>query len=62
MFLRQVRSKGHTYIQLVESFWDKEAKKSRQKVVMSFGNLDKLKKDESFIKALKRLIKIVGKD
>lgn len=42
MYLKKVKSKNITYLKLVESIWDKDAKKRKQKTVLNLGRLDTL--------------------
>lgn len=45
-FLRQEKKKKGTYLQMYDSFWDKEKKESRTKSVMAFGYVEELISDE----------------
>lgn len=45
-FLRQEKKKKGLYLQMYDSFWDKEKKESRTKSVMAFGYVDDLISDE----------------
>ena len=45
-FLRQEKKKKGTYLQMYDSYWDKEKKESRTKSVMAFGYVDDLISDE----------------
>jgi hypothetical protein len=40
MFLKKTKSKNVTYLKIVESYWDKQQQKSKQKVVVNLGRLD----------------------
>lgn len=42
MYLKKVVSKNITYLKLVESIWDKQNKKRKQKTVLNLGRLDTL--------------------
>lgn len=44
-FLRQEKKKKGTYLQMYDSFWDKEKKESRTKSVMAFGYVEELISD-----------------
>ena len=41
-FLRQEKKKKGTYLQMYDSYWDKEKKESRTKSVMAFGYVEEL--------------------
>lgn len=45
-FLRQEKKKKGTYLQMYDSFWDKEKKESRTKSVMAFGYVEELISEE----------------
>lgn len=45
-FLRQEKKKKGTYLQMYDSFWDKEKKESRTKSVMAFGYVEELISDD----------------
>ena len=45
-FLRKEKKKKGTYLQMYDSFWDKEKKESRTKSVMAFGYVEELISDE----------------
>ena len=45
-FLRQEKKKKGTYLQMYDSYWDKEKKQSRTKNVMAFGYAETLVSDE----------------
>ena len=45
-FLRQEKKKKGTYLQMYDSYWDKEKKESRTKSVMAFGYVEELISDE----------------
>ncbi len=45
-FLRQEKKKKGLYLQMYDSYWDKEKKESRNKSVMAFGYVDELISDE----------------
>lgn len=45
-FLRQEKKKKGTYLQMYDSFWDKEKKESRTKNVMAFGYVEELISEE----------------
>ena len=44
-FLRQEKKKKGTYLQMYDSYWDKEKKESRTKSVMAFGYVEELISD-----------------
>lgn len=58
MFLKQTKSKNHTYLQLVESY--REGKKTKHKVVANLGRLDKLLADNSLATIGRKLLEITG--
>lgn len=45
-FLRQEKKKKGLYLQMYDSYWDKEMKQSRTKNVMAFGYVEDLISDE----------------
>ena len=45
-FLRQEKKKKGTYLQMYDSYWDKEKKESRTKSIMAFGYAEELISDE----------------
>lgn len=45
-FLRQEKKKKGTYLQMYDSYWDKEKKESRSKSVMAFGYAEELISEE----------------
>lgn len=45
-FLRQEKKKKGTYLQMYDSYWDKEKKEPRTKSVMAFGYVEELISDE----------------
>ena len=45
-FLRQEKKKKGIYLQMYDSYWDKEKKESRTKSVMAFGYVEELISDE----------------
>lgn len=45
-FLRKEKKKKGTYLQMYDSYWDKERKDSRTKSVMAFGYVEELISDE----------------
>lgn len=45
-FLRQEKKKKGTYLQMYDSYWDKEKKESRTKSIMAFGYVEELISDE----------------
>ena len=58
MFIKTTRVKGFEYIKLVESY--REDGKSKHRVLFNFGRADLIKKDESFLRVVKRLCEVVG--
>lgn len=45
-FLRQEKKKKGTYLQMYETYWDKEKKQPRSKSIMAFGYVEELISDE----------------
>ena len=41
-FLRQEKKKNRVYLQMYETYWDKDKKQARSKCVKSFGYVDEL--------------------
>jgi len=56
LFIKTTKSKNYEYIKLVESYW--ENGQSNQRVLYNFGRADLIKKDESFLRIVKRLCEI----
>jgi len=56
MFLKVTSAKQYEYIKLVESYWDEG--RSKQRVLYNFGRADLIKKDESFLRVVKRLCEL----
>jgi len=57
MFVKTTRVKGFEYIKLVESY--RENGLSKHRVLFNFGRADIVKKDESFLRIVKRLCETV---
>ena len=45
-FLRQEKKKDRIYLQMYESYWDKDKKQPRSRSVEAFGYVDELISDE----------------
>ena len=45
-YLRQSKKSGRNYLQMYESYWDKEKKQPRSKYIRAFGYVDELICDE----------------
>ena len=45
-YLRQSKKRGRNYLQMYESYWDKEKKQPRSKYIQAFGYVDELICDE----------------
>ena len=45
-YLRQSKKSGRNYLQMYESYWDKEKKQPRSKYIQAFGYVDELICDE----------------
>ena len=58
MFVKTTRVKGYEYIKLVESY--REDGKTKHRVLFNFGRADLIKRDESFLRIVKRLCEIAG--
>ena len=58
MFIKTTRAKNYEYIKLVEAYW--EDGRSKQRVLYNFGRSDLIKKDESFLRVVRRLCEIAG--
>jgi transposase len=56
MFIKTTRAKNYEYIKLVEAYW--EEGRSRQRVLYNFGRADLIRKDESFLRIVRRLCEI----
>jgi len=56
MFVKTTRAKGYEYVKLVESY--RESGKNKHRVLFNFGRVDVIRKDESFLKIVKRLCEI----
>ncbi len=52
MFLKINKSKGKEYLKIVESYWDKNDKKVKHKVIVNLGRLDTLLKHSALIERL----------
>jgi len=58
MFLKKTKSKGKIYLQVVHSFKD-DNNITRHKVLVNLGRLDKLREDESILRILRELDKLL---
>ena len=58
MFIKTTRTKGREYIKLVESY--KENGTTRHRVLFNFGRADMIRKDESFLRIVRRLCEVAG--
>ena len=56
MFIKTTRAKNYEYIKLVESY--RENGTTRHRTLFNFGRADLIKKDESFLRIVKRLCEI----
>ena len=56
MFIKTTRAGKYEYIKLVESYW--EDGRSKQRLLFNFGRADVIRKDESFLRIVKRLCEI----
>lgn len=56
MFIKTTRAKGYEYIKLVESY--RESGTTRHRTLYNFGRADLIRKDESFLRVVKRLCEI----
>ena len=58
LFIKTTKAKQYEYIKLVESY--RENGKTKHRVLYNFGRADLIKKDESFLKIVRRLCEIAG--
>ena len=58
MFIKQTKSGGYTYIQIVESYRDENGV-SRHKLLLTLGRLDKLQEDPSFKSMVAKLVDLL---
>ena len=56
MFIKTTRAKNYEYIKLEESY--RENGSTKHRVLYNFGRADLIKKDESFLRVVKRLCEI----
>jgi len=56
MFLKMVKAKSNTYVQLVRSY--REGEKTKHELLCSLGTLDDLKKNKTFVQLAKRLLSL----
>jgi len=56
MFLKMVKAKSNTYVQLVRSY--REGEKTKHELLCSLGTLEDLKKNKTFVQLAKRLLSI----
>ena len=56
MFIKTTRAKNYEYIKLVEAYW--EDGRSKQRVLYNFGRANLIRKDESFLRVVRRLCEI----
>ena len=56
LFIKKTKTKNYEYIKLVESYW--EEGKSKHRVLFNFGRADLIKRDESFLKVVRKLCEI----
>jgi len=56
MFLKMVKTKSNTYVQLVRSY--REGEKTKHELLCSLGTLDDLKQNKTFVQLAKRLLSI----
>ncbi len=61
MFLKKTRSEGRIYLQVVQSYRDKQGI-SRHKVICNLGRLDQLRKNESARRILLELLDLLLSD
>jgi len=57
LFVKTTKAKGYEYIKLVESY--RESGTTRHRVLYNFGRADLIRKDESFLRVVRRLCEIV---
>jgi len=56
MFIKTTRAKNYEYIKLVESY--RENGTTRHRTLFNFGRADLIRKDESFLRVVRRLCEI----
>jgi len=56
MFLKMVKAKSNTYVQLVRSY--REGEKTKHELLCSLGTLDDLKQNKTFVQLAKRLLSL----
>ena len=56
MFLKMVKTKSNTYVQLVRSY--REGQKTKHELLCSLGTLEDLKQNKTFVQLAKRLLSI----
>ena len=56
LFIKTTRAKGYEYIKLVESY--RENGTTKHRVLFNFGRADLIKKDESFLRIVRRLCEV----
>ena len=61
MFLKKTNTEGKIYLQVVQSYRDKQGI-SRHKVICNLGRLDKLRKNESARRILLELLELLMSD
>ncbi|MDN5360563.1 MAG: hypothetical protein PWQ84_1626 [Thermotogaceae bacterium] len=61
MFLKKTHAEGKIYLQVVQSYRDKQGV-SRHKIICNLGRLDKLRKNESAKRILLELLDLLMSD
>ena len=61
MFIKQTKSSGHTYIQIVQSYRDEKGA-TRHKLLLTLGRLDKLREDASFKSMLAKITELIEQE
>jgi hypothetical protein len=61
MFLKKTHTEGKIYLQVVQSYRDKQGV-SRHKIICNLGRLDKLRKNESAKRILLELLDLLMSD
>ncbi|UUD35282.1 hypothetical protein NPA07_02020 [Mycoplasmopsis caviae] len=63
MFVKVIRVRNKEYVNIVKSYWDKESKSCKHKVVQNLGLLSKLEEnDPNFLENLRNEFKKYSKD
>ena len=61
MFIKQTKSSGHIYIQIVQSYRDEKGA-TRHKLLLTLGRLDKLREDASFKSMMAKITELIEQE